>query len=258
VRKDKQNGNQENVQDNFLHELARSVKSILAFLYQDKGFKTGRVEIIQGDARKLDQILANQARQIDVIITSPPYATALPYLDTDRLSLSYLKLLPRAEHRQRDYGMIGNREINKRRKKAYWEEYLARRNELPSEITHTIEEIKSRNEASNAGFRRQNLPALLARYFFDMLDVLIQFRHVLKENAPAYVVVGNNHTVAGGKRIEIETDGYLGKLGQAAGLKLEDVIPMEMLVSRDIFKKNTGTKESILCFRNSVVSPNSL
>jgi site-specific DNA-methyltransferase (cytosine-N4-specific) len=258
VRKDKQNGNQENVKDKFIHELVRSVKSILAFLYQDEEFQTGDVEIIQGDARRLDRILAHKAKQIDVIITSPPYATALPYLDTDRLSLSYLKLLPRAEHRQRDYGMIGNREINKRRKKAYWEEYLVRRNELPSGITNTIEEIKSRNEASNAGFRRQNLPALLARYFFDMLDVLIQFRYVLKENAPAYVVVGNNHTIAGGKRIEIETDDYLGKLGQVAGLKLEDVIPMEMLVSRDIFKKNTGTKESILCFRNPIVSPHSL
>ncbi|MBC8228797.1 hypothetical protein H8E77_04520 [bacterium] len=258
VRKDKQNGNQDNVKNEFLYELARSVKLVLAFLYENEGFQTGQVEIIQGNARKLDQILANQAGQIDAIITSPPYATALPYLDTDRLSLSYLNLLPRSEHRERDYGMIGNREINKRRKEVYWEEYLSRRNELPHEITETIEEIKSRNDASNAGFRRQNLPALLARYFFDMLTLMGHFRHVLKENAPAYVVVGNNHTIAGGKRIEIETNIYLGMLGEVAGLKLEDAIPMEMLVSRDIFKKNTSTKESILCFRNPVVSPHSL
>ena len=55
---------------------------------------------------------ADNKGKIDAIINVPPYATALPYLDTDRLSLCYLGLLSRPEHRQRDQDMIGNREIS--------------------------------------------------------------------------------------------------------------------------------------------------
>jgi len=246
------------VKQEFIKEITRTTKTLLAFLYENRGSALGETEIIQGDARETDQLLAGITGQVDVIITSPPYATALPYLDTDRLSLCYLNLLPHNTHRQSDYGMIGNREINKSHKTAYWEEYLSRRGELPDEICAVIDEIKSRNDAANPGFRRQNLPSLLSCYFFDMLRVFNNFRVLLRENAPAYIVVGNNHTIAGGKRIEIETDFFLRKLGEAAGLELEEMIPMEMLVSRDIFKKNAGSKESILCFRNPVISPNSL
>jgi len=74
---------------------------------------------------------------------------------------------------------------------------------------------------------------------------------MLRPGAPAYVVVGNNHTLAGGQRIEIETDKLLAQLGEAVGLKLEEQISMEMLISRDIFKKNASNAETILFFRNS-------
>ena len=45
------------------------------------------------------------------------------------------------------------------------------------------------------------------------------------------------------------SDRLLGLLGQAVGLTLRNSIPMEMLLSRDIFRKNTGTGETILEFR---------
>ena len=38
--------------------------------------------------------------KIDVIITSPPYATALPYIDTDRLSL--LAVLDHSSRKRKD------------------------------------------------------------------------------------------------------------------------------------------------------------
>ena len=64
-----------------------------------------------GDARVADKAILNITRSVDCIITSPPYATALPYLDTDRLSIYFLALFERSEHRQHDLNMIGNREI---------------------------------------------------------------------------------------------------------------------------------------------------
>jgi hypothetical protein len=54
--------------------------------------------------------------------------------------------------------------------------------------------------------------------------------------------------MAGGVRVDIETDRLLGMLGQTVGLTVKDSIPMEMLLSRDIFRKNTGTSETIIEF----------
>lgn len=238
------------VKAEFLTELNRSVKTILALLYENEDFQVGSATIIEGNTQQADQLLGGQLGQIDAIVTSPPYATALPYLDTDRLSLCYLGLLPRSEHRQRDYNMIGNREITERQRQFYWQEYQKNRVELPGDITSVIDLIDKLNREAEVGFRRRNLPALLARYFLDMQQVFKAFLKLLKPGAPAYLVVGNNHTIAGGQRVDIETDKLLAQLGEAVGLTLEDTISMEMLVSRDIFKKNASDAETIVCFRN--------
>ncbi|NJN98718.1 MAG: hypothetical protein HC875_33835 [Anaerolineales bacterium] len=154
------------VKAEFLAELNRSVKTILALLYENQDFPVGQATIVEGNARQADRLLAGQRGQIEAIITSPPYATALPYLDTDRLSLCYLGLLSRPQHRQRDYQMIGNREITERQRQLNWQEYQQRRTELPAEITRVIDLIDTLNRQTEVGFRRRNLPALLARYFF--------------------------------------------------------------------------------------------
>lgn len=250
VRKEIQPELEIDVRAEFLAELNRSVKTILALLYENQDFPVGQATIIEGNARQADRLLAGQRGQIEAIITSPPYATALPYLDTDRLSLCYLGLLSRPQHRQRDYQMIGNREITERQRQLNWQEYQQRRAELPAEITRVIDLIDTLNRQTEVGFRRRNLPALLARYFLDMQQVFQTFLHLLKPGAPAYVVVGNNHTIAGGQRVEIETDKLLAYLGEAVGLKLEGRLSMEMLVSRDIFKENASSSETILFFKN--------
>jgi site-specific DNA-methyltransferase (cytosine-N4-specific) len=116
------------------------------------------------------------------------------------------------------------------------------------DVTAVIDRIHRLNESSEAGFRRRNLPALLARYFLDMRQVFQNITALLKPGASAYVVIGNNHTIAGGQHVDIETDRLLGVIGQSVGLTLEQTIPMEMLISRDIFKKNAVASETILCF----------
>ena len=48
-------------------------------------------EIIEADSRNLSRTLAElEVDEVDAVITSPPYANALPYVDTDRLSLRAL------------------------------------------------------------------------------------------------------------------------------------------------------------------------
>ena len=134
----------------------------------------GNYTVREADARVAVNALPELADKVDVVITSPPYATALPYIDTDRLSLIYLRLLPREDHRTRDTLMIGNREVTKRVRTEYWAFYEAHRSLLPRSTRTLIERIDRLNKPGKVGFRRRNLAALLSKYFFDMREVLQQ------------------------------------------------------------------------------------
>jgi len=235
----------------FIAELKRSFGYVLSFLYENGDVELGSACILTGDARIADAVLPEQVGQVDCIVTSPPYATALPYLDTDRLSIYFMDLFQRSEHRKHDLNMIGNREITNGLKNELFERYQERKAELPESINRTIDLIYELNKGTDVGFRRQNLPSLLSKYFFDMKAVFATYTRLQRPGSPAYVVVGSNHTVAGGQRVEIETDKYLAELGESVGLIVDEQIPMEMLTSRDIFKNNTGSAETIICFRKN-------
>lgn len=233
----------------FLEELGRSVRTVYAFLLQRGARRLGSARVEEQDARTLFPSWDDYRGKVRVVITSPPYATALPYLDTDRLSLIYLGLLPREQHRNRDYSMIGNREITDRMRSNYLAELQDRREDLPANIVRLVHRIQRLNEHTGAGFRRRNLPALLSRYFLDMRSTMENIRMLLARRGKAFLVVGSNSTIAGGQRIRIDTASLLGELGMSCGLQLEHSVPMEMLTSRDIFRQNASDSEVVLCFR---------
>jgi site-specific DNA-methyltransferase (cytosine-N4-specific) len=235
----------------FLEELGRSTRLVLAFLRQEGQPMIGSAEILEGDSKALPHHWKKWSGKIDVAITSPPYATALPYLDTDRLSLCFLRLLTRSDHRDRDHDMIGNREITDKERRTFWEQFRSGKHELPDSVTNLISQIHGLNENTDAGFRRRNLPSLLFKYFNDMRRVFAGLRQVLKPGASAFVVVGNNHTIAGGQRVDIATVDLLSHVAEAVGFKFIENMEMEMLVSRDIFKNNAIESESILHFRRN-------
>jgi site-specific DNA-methyltransferase (cytosine-N4-specific) len=147
--------------------------------------------------------------------------------------------------------MVGNREVTEGQRRAYWSDYQKSRKALPQKVTRLIDRIHRLNETSAVGFRRRNLPALLAHYFSDMCQILQNISACLKNGGMAYIVIGNNHTIAGGQRVDIKTDELLGEMAGSIGLVLEETIPMEMLLSRDIFKNNAVASETILCLRKS-------
>lgn len=235
----------------FIEELGRSVRLVYSMVCQEGTNGLGSFHVKDGDARRAREAWGVPTESIDVIVTSPPYATALPYLDTDRLSLSYLRLLSRPNQRKRDFLMIGNREITQKQRQSLWERFQSDKGSLPVRVVRLIERVEKLNRHSDAGFRRKNLPSLLAKYFFDMKEVLRQMESLLKAGSPAYVVVGNNHTVAGGERVEIETGSLLVEIAESIGLLPGDHIPMEMLTPRDIFKRNAIATEDILVFKKA-------
>jgi site-specific DNA-methyltransferase (cytosine-N4-specific) len=142
--------------------------------------------------------------------------------------------------------MIGNREVSDKARRAYLAKFDAERAKLPKAVGALIRKIEGLNEGTEAGFRRKNLPALLSKYFFDMREVMIGINDVLKPGGKAFVVVGNNHTIAGGKRVDILTAGLLSEIAAGVGLKVAPSLSMDMLVSRDIFRSNAMASEEIL------------
>ena len=233
----------------FLKEALRSTKVIGAFTAQRRGERLGDHLMREGDARHAVSEFPKLVGEVDAIITSPPYATALPYIDTDRLSLAYLRLLPRQTHRGRDLLMIGNREVTERRRADYWSEFVANRDSLPPATVQLVNRIHSLNQSHAVGFRRRNLPALLAKYFFDMRDAIGQMFSMLRPGASAFMVIGNNRTTAGGKLLDIRTADHLTDIATSCGFQRTGDLPMEMLSSRDIYRKNAMPSERIVALR---------
>lgn len=230
----------------FLNQLGRTVCHVVAFLLEETHTDLRKFEVRQGDARSLRTTLAALEESPDAVITSPPYATALPYLDTDRLSLCYLKLLPRQKHRATDYQMIGNREISGSQRLNLWDMYLGQEHKLPTEIRNLIAEVDQAYRDTDVGFRRRNLPVLLAKYFLDMQQVLQEINLIVNNGGHVFIVVGDNHTVAHGRRIDIHTAKLTSILGESVGMQLLELIPMDMLTPRDIFKRNAVASEHIV------------
>src|SRR5205814_4368247 len=104
-----------------------------------------------------------------------------------------------------DNQMIGNREITDKTRRSYWERFTMENGNLPVTVAKHLTKIQLLNLNSGVGFRRRNLPSLLYKYFADMRKVLIGLRIVMKRGANAFIVVGNNHTIAGGKYVDIPT-----------------------------------------------------
>ncbi len=95
VRREQKNESDLQPIHTFLHEMHRTIKALVAFQLQSKA-DCGRGVVVEGDARTAHSALERWRGHVDAVVTSPPYATALPYLDTDRLSLTFLGFLKTA------------------------------------------------------------------------------------------------------------------------------------------------------------------
>jgi site-specific DNA-methyltransferase (cytosine-N4-specific) len=144
--------------------------------------------------------------------------------------------------------MIGTREISERQRQNWWTTFEERGHELPTSVSNLVQSLSTINHCDGVGFRRRNLPALLGAYFLSMLDSMASSRRLMKRSGKAFYVVGNNSTNVDGLRVEIRTNELLVEIGECAGWKPSEVMNMELLHSRDIFRKNRGTAESILTF----------
>jgi hypothetical protein len=183
------------------------------------------------------------------ILTSPPYATALPYIDTDRLSIVAFRLATVKHVRQLEMDLVGSREWRKAEERRWWRRLSANTDALPDAVTGLVRDLRVRNEAGNAGFRRAAVPALLYRYFARMGECFDAWRTGLRASERAVLIVGNNRTTAGGEQTIIRTPELLGEIAATRGYEVEEIIPLETWPRYGLHGKNGVSGEDALVIR---------
>jgi site-specific DNA-methyltransferase (cytosine-N4-specific) len=184
------------------------------------------------------------ARRFDGVITSPPYATALPYIDTQRLSLAFLGLADEAEIRRLERTLIGNRELGTKERATLEQEIAS--SALPEDVRALCHRAQKLSASPEDGFRRKNVPALLLRYFRDMQAV---FKNVLPWVQPSgffAMVVGPNRTVLGGQEIPIDTPSLLAQVAVAEGWMLREIVPLNAYQRYDLHQRNAIREEALV------------
>ena len=189
--------------------------------------------------------------KFDAAITSPPYATALPYIDTQRISLVWLELCNATEIGKLEASLIGSRELLKSEKNKWAEVIKLNGSDLPDEIFNLI--IMMNNSLTEKdGFRKQAVPALTYKYFSEMKEMFVNVKKMMKEDALYGLVVGHNKTTLGGTEYNIDTPKLLAILAQSCRWNIEELFPLQTYKRYGLNSKNAINRETLIILRNNL------
>lgn len=214
--------------------------------------KIQTADIWLGNSKYADKLWEHLPKEgVDVVITSPPYATALPYIDTSRLNLLVLNGLNASMRVPIEAEMTGTREIRKTKRQQY--EALIRAGDYGRITSGTarelIQKIYVENENSDVGFRKKNMAALLYMYFDDMSRVMASLDRVVKHRGHICIVIGDTKTTTGTEKTTIKTTAVLRETGRELGWTLIRDIPISVTVEKYLHMSNSITENNILVFQ---------
>lgn len=188
--------------------------------------------------------------EVDIAITSPPYATALPYIDTQRLSLIWLGLTDPKEIMSLERTLTGTRELRKSEINSLVIEIRENKRKLPFHLNNYINMLQS-SLSSTDGFRRQAVPALLYNYFSDMRDMFKNVSNQLKKNGKFALVVGTNSTTLGGQKFVVDTPEWLVYIAESIGWTVQLTSKLETYKRYDMHSANSINEETLLILINT-------
>ncbi|EGP4766634.1 DNA methylase [Enterococcus faecium] len=188
--------------------------------------------------------------KVDIAITSPPYATALPYIDTQRLSLVWLGLIRPYEIMPLERTLTGTRELRKSEINKIISEMRENNRKLPQHLNFYVNMLQD-TLSEEDGFRRQAVPALLYNYFSDMESMLANILNILKPGGAFALVVGTNSTTLGGQKFVIDTPEWLAYIAEQIGWKIESLNKLETYKRYDIHSANSINEETLLVLRKA-------
>lgn len=214
--------------------------------YSPNAFRHCRV--IEGDSRHMETLtrLGLKDQSIDLVLTSPPYATALPYIDTDRLSMLVLFGMKSSTRRPIERSLVGSREVTTQARKELERRIVEREGGLPEDISEYLFTLLSRVSNDDVGFRRKNMPGLLLRFFEDMSRVLENCHTVLRAGGEAMIVIGDNRMRVNGAYERIPTTDFVEAIALDSGFQLLERIDISVTTENLVHIKNAITKNVVL------------
>ncbi|MFQ6060751.1 MAG: hypothetical protein ACE5KV_05600, partial [Thermoplasmata archaeon] len=174
---------------------------------------------------------------IDAIVNSPPYSTALDYIRNDEPQLVLLELA--GDIMDLENQMIGNPKHNPSLR-----EMLASLDDQDSKLpAYAIKKIQF---LADSGRRDAALRCL--KFFLDMHASLKEMHRVMRPDAKAAIVIGNNHFKVQGRFEEIENVGTIMQMGRMIGFEKDKI------VERELEKSSSGMirKEAVIVLRKPV------
>lgn len=186
----------------------------------------------------------------DAAITSPPYAMALPYIDTQRLSLVWLGLCRPNGIGELEAELIGSRELRGKSRETLLQRLRENADGLPSAQSDFCIELLRTLDARD-GFRRRAVPLLLYRYFSSIKASFRAVKAMMKKGAPYGLIVGHNRTTLGGVQHQINTPMHLASLAAAEGWQVDELIPLQTYRRYGYHVSNSVSAETLIVLRNA-------
>ena len=238
----------------YLNNLNKQYENIMNFysVRNNAPDAIGDAVIWRGNSKDYETVSERISdNSVDIVITSPPYATALPYIDTNRLSMLVLGGFNASKRIPIEAEMTGTREIKKSTREEY--EQLIKTEEFDCIVSDTAKEvIKSiyrGNENADVGFRKKNMAALIYMYFRDMSKVMFNLNRIMKPSGYVCMVIGDTKTITGAGKVIIRTTQVLRETAQKIGWSLFEDIPISVTKEKYVHMNNSITENNILIFR---------
>lgn len=210
--------------------------------------RTNLSHVIDSRAQIKNKKLKNVGSPFTHVITSPPYVTALPYIDTQRLSLVWLNLLEPGQINRLDSELVGSRETNGHDKNHLLENMLENKESIPDRLWKYCLML-NKAVSHKDGFRRKAVPFLLYRYFSDMQKNFEFVGSLTRTNSPYALIIGKNQTMLGGKRFVIDTPSALILLAENSGWEKEEKTSLQTYRRYSIHKRNSVQSEALVILR---------
>ena len=243
--------------ETFAERLRKAVARVRAYHGINDSMKPplGRGTAVLGSSSDASSFatLDNENALIDCAITSPPYAAALPYLDTDRLSLAAICGVDTARRQCIEEVLVGSRETSKsemaecesRIRSGAGSALPARTQALLGDLLETVD------NDPDAGFRKRQLPTVLYKYFASMAQVMGQLAPRMRGGGHLWVVLGDSTTTLGGQKRPIPTVDEVAAISVAAGFEEVERIPITVTREDVAHAKHSITENAIVHLRRS-------
>lgn len=238
----------------FINSMRMKVSSVLRARRHVQPSKESTQFAVRADTRKADRharafLEKRQRKTFDGAITSPPYATAMPYLDTQRLSLALLGMIRSRELRRSEKTMIGNREIQDKERGEFAFQIRHNAAALPESVIAFCRRLLELADHKTHGFRRLNVPALAYKYLVDMGSMFASVLSVMRSNGRYGLLVGRNSTTLRGEEILIDTPQLLADVAASRGWEVDETLSFETYHRYDVHQSNSIREEVLLILR---------